>query len=55
MPGNNSHQTGPSNNNRALMVQVDDSCDLSIQLSSDDQGGQFAKTIFRCGFPLVLY
>ncbi|KAJ0466639.1 putative transcription factor interactor and regulator CCHC(Zn) family [Helianthus annuus] len=36
MPPNNSHQAGPSNNNRALVVQVDVGCDWSIQLGRGD-------------------
>ncbi|MFS7952222.1 hypothetical protein Hanom_Chr07g00604431 [Helianthus anomalus] len=39
MPVNNAHQAGPSNNNRALMVQVDEGCDWLIQLGNDDHGG----------------
>ncbi|KAJ0753471.1 putative transcription factor interactor and regulator CCHC(Zn) family [Helianthus annuus] len=39
MPANDTHQAGPSNNNRALVVQVDEGCDWSIQLGSGDQGG----------------
>ncbi|KAJ0826149.1 putative transcription factor interactor and regulator CCHC(Zn) family [Helianthus annuus] len=37
MPVNN--QAGPSNNNQALMVQVDEGCDWSMQLGIGDQGG----------------
>ncbi|KAJ0755596.1 putative transcription factor interactor and regulator CCHC(Zn) family [Helianthus annuus] len=39
MPTNNTHQAGPSNNNRALVVQVVEGCDWSIQLGGGDQGG----------------
>ncbi|MFS7963822.1 hypothetical protein Hanom_Chr08g00742821 [Helianthus anomalus] len=40
MPVNNSPQAGPSNNNnQALVVQADESCEWSIQLGSGDQGG----------------
>ncbi|MFS7928978.1 hypothetical protein Hanom_Chr04g00327131 [Helianthus anomalus] len=39
IPVNNYHQAGPSNNNRALVVQANESCVWSIQLGSSDQGG----------------
>ncbi|KAJ0887609.1 putative transcription factor interactor and regulator CCHC(Zn) family [Helianthus annuus] len=47
MPANNTHQAGPSNNNRALVVQVDEGCDWSIQLGGGDQGGTacFAEVV----------
>ncbi|KAJ0894397.1 putative transcription factor interactor and regulator CCHC(Zn) family [Helianthus annuus] len=38
MHANNSHQAGPSNNNQALVVQVDEGCDWSIQLDEDSSG-----------------
>ncbi|MFS7990464.1 putative transcription factor interactor and regulator CCHC(Zn) family [Helianthus anomalus] len=41
----NANQSGPSNTNRALVVQADESCDWSVQLGGGDQGGTacFAK------------
>ncbi|KAJ0683170.1 putative transcription factor interactor and regulator CCHC(Zn) family [Helianthus annuus] len=39
MPVNNSSQAGPSNANQALVVQVDEGCDWSIQLSGDAPDG----------------
>ncbi|MFS7966241.1 putative transcription factor interactor and regulator CCHC(Zn) family [Helianthus anomalus] len=47
MPANNTHQAGPLNNNRALVVQVDEGCDWSIQLGNGDQSGTtcFAEVV----------
>ncbi|KAF5808686.1 putative transcription factor interactor and regulator CCHC(Zn) family [Helianthus annuus] len=39
MPVNNPNQAGASNANQALVVQVDEGCDWSIQLGSDVQDG----------------
>ncbi|KAJ0522767.1 putative transcription factor interactor and regulator CCHC(Zn) family [Helianthus annuus] len=39
VPVNNSSQAGPSNANQALVVQVDEGCDWSIQLSGDAPDG----------------
>ncbi|MFS7965780.1 hypothetical protein Hanom_Chr09g00766211 [Helianthus anomalus] len=38
MPVNNSHQVGESNNNQALVVQVDEGSDWSIQLDENSSG-----------------
>ncbi|KAJ0942046.1 putative transcription factor interactor and regulator CCHC(Zn) family [Helianthus annuus] len=47
VPVNNQGQAGPSNANRALVVQVDEGCDWSIQLSGDAQDGTtcFARIV----------
>ncbi|KAJ0848657.1 putative transcription factor interactor and regulator CCHC(Zn) family [Helianthus annuus] len=44
---NNPRQAGASNNNQALVVQVDEGCDWSIQLGSGDQDGSacFAEVV----------
>ncbi|KAM0069569.1 putative transcription factor interactor and regulator CCHC(Zn) family [Helianthus debilis subsp. tardiflorus] len=34
----NANQSGPSNTNRALVVQADESCDWSVQFGGGDQG-----------------
>ncbi|KAM0035159.1 putative transcription factor interactor and regulator CCHC(Zn) family [Helianthus debilis subsp. tardiflorus] len=39
MPVNNPSQAGPSNANQALVVQVDEGCDWSIQLGNDVSDG----------------
>ncbi|KAJ0751781.1 putative transcription factor interactor and regulator CCHC(Zn) family [Helianthus annuus] len=39
VPVNNQSQAGPSNANQALVVQVDEGCDWSIQLSGDAPDG----------------
>ncbi|KAF5775980.1 putative transcription factor interactor and regulator CCHC(Zn) family [Helianthus annuus] len=39
IPVNNQGQAGPSNANQALVVQVDEGCDWSIQLSGDAPDG----------------
>ncbi|KAJ0743448.1 putative transcription factor interactor and regulator CCHC(Zn) family [Helianthus annuus] len=47
IPVNNQSQAGPSNANQALVVQVDEGCDWSIQLSSDAPDGTacFAEVV----------
>ncbi|KAJ0604247.1 putative transcription factor interactor and regulator CCHC(Zn) family [Helianthus annuus] len=47
IPVNNPSQVGPSNANQALVVQVDEGCDWSIQLSSDAPDGTacFAEVV----------
>ncbi|KAJ0882142.1 putative transcription factor interactor and regulator CCHC(Zn) family [Helianthus annuus] len=47
VPINNQSQAGPSNANQALVVQVDEGCDWSIQLSGDAPDGTacFAKVV----------
>ncbi|KAM0006361.1 hypothetical protein Hdeb2414_s0176g00823871 [Helianthus debilis subsp. tardiflorus] len=47
VPVGNQSQTGPSNANQALVVQVDEGCDWSIQLSGDSQDGTacFAEVV----------
>ncbi|KAJ0836772.1 hypothetical protein HanRHA438_Chr16g0770771 [Helianthus annuus] len=47
VPVNNSSQAGPSNANQALVVQVDEGCDWSIQLSGDAPDGTtcFAEVV----------
>ncbi|KAF5775112.1 putative transcription factor interactor and regulator CCHC(Zn) family [Helianthus annuus] len=47
VPVNNPSQAGPSNANQAHVVQVDEGCDWSIQLSSDAPDGTacFAKVV----------
>ncbi|TKW73422.1 MAG: hypothetical protein DI543_26800, partial [Bradyrhizobium icense] len=47
IPVNNQSQAGTSNANRALVVQVDEGCDWSIQLSGDAPDGTacFAKVV----------
>ncbi|KAJ0874317.1 hypothetical protein HanPSC8_Chr11g0462721 [Helianthus annuus] len=47
MPVNNPSQAGPSNANQALVVQVDEGCDWSIQLSNDTPDGTacFAEVV----------
>ncbi|KAJ0694147.1 putative transcription factor interactor and regulator CCHC(Zn) family [Helianthus annuus] len=47
IPVNNQSQAGPSNANQALVVQVDEGCDWSIQLSNDAPDGTacFAEVV----------
>ncbi|KAM0038592.1 putative transcription factor interactor and regulator CCHC(Zn) family [Helianthus debilis subsp. tardiflorus] len=47
IPVNNQNQAGPSNANQALVVQVDEGCDWSIQLSGDALDGTtcFAEVV----------
>ncbi|KAJ0575600.1 putative transcription factor interactor and regulator CCHC(Zn) family [Helianthus annuus] len=47
IPVNNPSQAGPSNANQALMVQVDEGCDWSIQLGNDTPDGTacFAEVV----------
>ncbi|KAJ0512168.1 putative transcription factor interactor and regulator CCHC(Zn) family [Helianthus annuus] len=47
VPVNNQSQAGPSNANQALVVQVDEGCDWSIQLSGDAPDGTacFAEVV----------
>ncbi|KAM0067101.1 putative transcription factor interactor and regulator CCHC(Zn) family [Helianthus debilis subsp. tardiflorus] len=47
VPVGNQNQSGPSNANQALVVQVDEGCDWSIQLSGDDPDGTtcFAQVV----------
>ncbi|MFS7928192.1 putative transcription factor interactor and regulator CCHC(Zn) family [Helianthus anomalus] len=47
IPVNNPSQSGPSNANQALVVQVDEGCDWSIQLSGDAPDGTacFAEVV----------
>ncbi|KAJ0754300.1 hypothetical protein HanPI659440_Chr09g0345311 [Helianthus annuus] len=47
MPVNNPNQAGASNANQALVVQVDEGCDWSIQLGSEVQDGTacFAEVV----------
>ncbi|KAM0049337.1 putative transcription factor interactor and regulator CCHC(Zn) family [Helianthus debilis subsp. tardiflorus] len=47
VPVGNQSQAGPSNANQALVVQVDESCDWSIQLSGDAPDGTtcFAEVV----------
>ncbi|KAF5810684.1 hypothetical protein HanXRQr2_Chr04g0172481 [Helianthus annuus] len=47
IPVNNPSQAGPSNANQALVVQVDEGCDWSIQLSGDAPDGTacFAEVV----------
>ncbi|KAF5771644.1 putative transcription factor interactor and regulator CCHC(Zn) family [Helianthus annuus] len=47
IPVNNQSQAGPSNANQALVVQVDEGCDWSIQLSGDAPDGTacFAEVV----------
>ncbi|KAM0056228.1 putative transcription factor interactor and regulator CCHC(Zn) family [Helianthus debilis subsp. tardiflorus] len=47
IPVNNQSQSGPSNANQALVVQVDEGCDWSIQLSGDTPDGTacFAEVV----------
>ncbi|KAJ0736189.1 putative transcription factor interactor and regulator CCHC(Zn) family [Helianthus annuus] len=47
VPVNNQSQAGPSNANQALVVQFDEGCDWSIQLSGDAPDGTacFAKVV----------
>ncbi|KAF5760153.1 putative transcription factor interactor and regulator CCHC(Zn) family [Helianthus annuus] len=47
IPVNNQNQAGTSNANRALVVQVDEGCDWSIQLSGDAPDGTtcFAQVV----------
>ncbi|KAF5786655.1 putative transcription factor interactor and regulator CCHC(Zn) family [Helianthus annuus] len=47
MPVNNPNQAGPSNANQALVVQVDEGCDWSIQLGNDVPDGTacFAEVV----------